>query len=76
MPAPVPATPNVIQADPVPATPSDVQAGVPRVMDGSSEELALGVMDSKDELVSDMVLTPRQAVTVQINKHSFKHFSY
>ena len=29
-------------------------------MDGNSEESALEVMDSEDELVSDMVLTPRQ----------------
>ena len=59
-PAPVPATRNIIQNDPAPATPNDVQADVPRVMDGSSEELALEVMDLEDELVSDMVLTPRQ----------------
>ena len=45
---------------PVPATPNDVQADVSRVMDGSSEESALEVMDSEAELVSDMVLTPRQ----------------
>ena len=45
--------------DPAPATPNDVQADVPRAMDGNSEESALEVMDSEDELVSDMVLTPR-----------------
>ena len=60
VPAPVPATPYVVQNDPAPATPNDVQADVPRAMDGSSEESALEVMDSEDELVSDMVLTPRQ----------------
>ena len=89
VPAPGPAIPNVVQADPVPTTPYDVQVDVPRVMDGSSEESALEVMDSEDELVSDMVLTPSrskgsgdnsgeigQAATVQINKHSFKPFSY
>ena len=59
VPAPVPATPNIAQNDPAPATPNDVQAGVPRAMDGKSEESALEVMDSEDELVSDMVLTPR-----------------
>ena len=60
VPAPVPATPNVVQADPVPAPPNDIQSDVPRVMDGSSKESALEVMDSEDELVSDMVLRPRQ----------------
>ena len=60
VPAPVPATPNVVQNDPATATPNDVQADVPRAMDGNSEESALEVMDSEDELVSDMVLTPRQ----------------
>ena len=52
--APVPATPNVVQNDPAPAIPNDVQADVPR------EESVLEVMDSEDELVNDMVLTPRQ----------------
>ena len=59
----VPATPNVVQNDPALATPDDVQADVPRAMDGNSEESALEVMDSEDELVSDMVLTPRQEQT-------------
>ena len=40
--------PNVNQA--APAVPS-------RVMDGRSEDTALEVVDSEDELVSDMVLT-------------------
>ena len=60
VPAPVPASPNVAQNDPAPATPNDIQADVQRAMDGNSEESALEVMDSEDELVSDMVLTPRQ----------------
>ena len=60
VPAPVPATPNVVQNDPAPATLNDVQADLPRAMDGTSEESALEVIDSEDELVSDMVLTPRQ----------------
>ena len=50
----------------------------PRVMDGGSEDTALEVVDSEDELVNDMVLTQRQeqrsggtdlAVVVQINEH-------
>ena len=57
------------------------QAGLavpPRVMDGGSEDTALEVVDSEDELVNDMVLTQRQeqrsggtdlAVVVQINEH-------
>ena len=47
----VPTIPNPV---PVPATPNDVQADPTRAMS------ALEVMDSEDELVSDMVLTPRQ----------------
>ena len=54
------ATPDVVQNDPAPAIPNDDQADVPRVRDGSSEESALEVLDTEDELVNDMVLTARQ----------------
>ena len=57
--------PNV---QPTPAQPAPVvnridQANTPVVRDGSSEDTALEVLDSEDELVQDMTLSPRRAET-------------
>ena len=54
--------PNV---QPTPAQPAPVvnrvdQANPPVVRDGSSEGTALEVLDSEDELVQDMTLSPRR----------------
>ena len=54
--------PNV---QPPPAQPAPVvnrvdQANPPVVRDGSSEDTALEVLDSEDELVQDMTLSPRR----------------
>ena len=48
---------------PVPAQPAPVQLAqvqpAPAAADGNSEESALEVLDSDDELVQDMTLSPR-----------------
>ena len=58
---PVPAQPLPVQ--PVPAQPAPVQLAqvqpAPAAADGNSEESALEVLDSDDELVHDMTLSPR-----------------
>ena len=58
---PVPAQPLPVQ--PVPAQPAPVQLAqvqpTPAAADGNSEESALEVLDSDDELVQDMTLSPR-----------------
>ena len=58
---PVPAQPLPVQ--PVPAQPAPVQLAqvqpAPAAGDGNSEESALEVLDSDDELVQDMTLSPR-----------------
>ena len=60
-PMPQPAQPVPIQ--PVPAQPAPVQPAqvqpAPAAADGNSEESALEVLDSDDELVQDMTLSPR-----------------
>ena len=60
-PMPQPAQPVPVQ--PVPAQPAPVQPAqvqqAPAVADGNSEESALEVLDSDDELVQDMTLSPR-----------------
>ena len=53
---PVPVQP--IQAQPAPVQPAQVQPP-PAAADGNSEESALEVLDSDDELVQDMTLSPR-----------------
>ena len=47
---------------PPPAQPAPVvdQANLPVVRDGSSEDTALELLDSEDELVQDMTLSPRR----------------
>ena len=57
---PIPAQPAAVQPMPVqPAAmqPAQVQPA-PAVADGNSEESALEVLDSEDELVQDMTLSP------------------
>ena len=63
-PMPQPAQPVPVQsvpAQPAPVQPSQVQPA-PAAADGNSEESALEVLDSDDELVQDMTLSPRSEV--------------
>ena len=53
---PMPAQPAAVQ--PIPDQSAQVQPA-PVVADGNSEESALEVLDSEDELVQDMILSPR-----------------
>ena len=53
---PIPAQPAPVQ--PIPAQPAQVQPA-PAAADGNSEESALKVLDSDDELVQHMTLSPR-----------------
>ena len=58
---PIPAQPAPVQpipAQPAPVQPAQVQPA-PAAADGNSEESALNVLDSDDELVQDMTLFPR-----------------
>ena len=60
-PMPQPAQPVPVQ--PIPAQPAPVQSAQvqppPAAANGNSEESALEVLDSDDELVQDMTLSPR-----------------
>ena len=58
---PIPAQPAPVQpipAQPAPVQPAQVQPA-PAAADSNSEESALEVLDSEDELVQDMTLSPR-----------------
>ena len=58
---PMPAQPVAVQpaaVQPIPDQPAQVQPA-PRVADGNSEESALEVLDSEDELVQNLTLSPR-----------------
>ena len=58
---PIPAQPAPVQpipAQPAPVQPAQVQPA-PAAANGNSEESALEVLDSEDELVQDMTLSPR-----------------
>ena len=55
-PIPQPAQPAAVQ--PIPDQPAQVQPA-PVVADGNSEESTLEVLDSEDELVQNMTLSPR-----------------
>ena len=58
---PVPA--QLVPAQPVPTQPASVQPAQAQpapAADGNSEESALEVLDSEDELVQDMTLSPRR----------------
>ena len=61
---PVQAVPvQPVPAQPVPAQPSPVQPAQVQpapAADGNSEESALEVLDSEDELVQEMTLSPRR----------------
>ena len=71
-PMPQPAQPVPVQpvpAQPVPAQPAPVQPAqvqpAPAAADGNSEESALEVLDSDDELVQDMTLSPRSELRLR-----------
>ena len=53
-----PAAMQPIPAQPAPVQPAQVQPA-PAAADGNSEESALEVLDSEDELVQDITLSPR-----------------
>ena len=53
---PIPVQPAAVQ--PIPDQPAQVQPA-PGVADGNSEESALEVLDSEDELVQNLTLSPR-----------------
>ena len=58
---PIPVQPAPVQpipAQPAPVQPAQVQPA-PAAVDGNSEESALEVLDSEDELVQNMTLSPR-----------------
>ena len=60
---PIPQPAQPVPAQPVPAQPAPVQPAQVQpapVADGNSEESALEVLDSEDELVQDMTLSPRR----------------
>ena len=55
---PMPQPVQPVPAQPAPVQPAQVQPA-PEAADGNSEESALEVLDSDDELVQDMTLSPR-----------------
>ena len=60
---PIPQPAQPVPAQPVPAQPAPVQPAQVQpapATDGNSEESALEVLDSEDELVQDMTLSPRR----------------
>ena len=60
---PIPQPAQPVPAQPVPAQPASVQPAQVEpapAADGNSEESALEVLDSEDELVQDMTLSPRR----------------
>ena len=60
---PIPQPAQPVPAQPVPAQPAPVQPAQVQpapAVDGNSEESALEVLDSEDELVQDMTLSPRR----------------
>ena len=63
---PIPQPSQAASAQPVPAQPAPVQPAqvqpapaADEVRDGNSEESALEVLDSEDELIQEMTLSPR-----------------
>ena len=60
---PMPQPAQLAPVQPIPAWPAPVQPAqvqpAPAAADGNSEESALEVLDSDDELVQDMTLSPR-----------------
>ena len=62
---PIPANPaQPVAVQPIPAQPAQVQPAqvqpAPVAADGNSKESALEVLDSEDELIQDMALSPRR----------------
>ena len=60
---PIPQPAQPVPAQPVPAQPAPVQPAQVQpapAADGNSEESALEVLDSEDELVQEMTLSPRR----------------
>ena len=60
---PIPQPAQPVPAQPVPAQPTPVQPAQAQpapAADGNSKESALEVLDSEDELVQDMTLSPRR----------------
>ena len=62
---PIPANPaQLVAVQPIPAQPAQVQPAqvqpAPVVADGHSEDSAYEVLDSEDELIQDMTLSPRR----------------
>ena len=66
---PIPAQPAPVQ--PIPAQPAPVQPA-PAPADGNSEESALEVLDSDDELVQDMTLSPRSEQRLRRQLHVWR----
>ena len=62
---PVQPTPQPVQ--PAPAQPAPAANGV---RDGSSEESALEVLDSEDELVQEMTLSPRREQRLSLERET------
>ena len=58
----IPQPAQAAPAQPVPAQPAQVQPApaADEVRDGNSEESALEVLDSEDELIQEMTLSPRR----------------
>ena len=57
---PVQPTPQPVQPAPAQPAPAQPALAANGVRDGSSEESALEVLDSEDELVQEMTLSPRR----------------
>ena len=57
---PVQPTPQPVQPAPAQPAPAQLVPAANGVRDGSSEESALEVLDSEDELVQEMTLSPRR----------------
>ena len=74
---PVQPTPQPVQpapAQPAPAQPASVQPAPAAngVRDGSSEESALDILDSEDELVQEMTLSPRREQRLRRQLQNFE----
>ena len=66
---PMPVQPAAVQ--PIPDQPAQVQPA-PVVADGNSEECALEVLDSEDELVQNMTLSPRSEQRLRRQLHLWR----
>ena len=66
---PMPVQPAAVQ--PIPDQPAQVQPA-PGVADGNSEESALEVLDSEDELVQNLTLSPRSEQRLRRQLHLWR----